>query len=239
MQRGALKEHRFRYFPILARGVQFTPQICFGLFVCALSLSAAGSSSPASFLQVDFGTNGSPVQAGFVAAKASVGHKEGPFTYEFDGYKTDVTASGSITVTVAGGSSVGSTEKLCARDREEALPKGELTMGDLYRDFLTGPSSLTIAISGLKPAAVHTVTFYCFDKNRPLSMEIADYSKGVRGASILVVPDGRQVIAGAVVGGEKNATLQAKATASGQLVFRITSMEGGSAVINALTLSSK
>jgi hypothetical protein len=219
--------------------VQFTPPICCGFLLLALSLSAATPSSPASFLQVDFGTKVSPVQAGFVAAKASVGHQEGPFTYEFEGYKTDVTASGSITITVAGGSSLASTEKLCARDREETLPKGEAGVGDLYRDFLTGPSSLTVGISGLKPAAAYTVTFYCFDKNRPLPMEIADYSKGLRGASILVIPDGRQVIAGAVVGGEKNAALQAKASASGQLVFRITSIEGGSAAINALAISAK
>jgi hypothetical protein len=205
----------------------------------ALSLSAAEPSSPASFFQVDFGTKASPVQAGFVAAKAGVGHQEGPFTYEFSGYKTDVTASGSITVTVAGGSNLASTEKLCARDREETLPKGEIGVGDLYRDFLTGPSSLTVGLSGLKPAAVYTVTFYCFDKNRPLSMEVADYSKGQRGAVVLIIPDGRQVVNGAVVGGEKNATLQAKVSDSGQLVFRITSLEGGSAAINALSIAAK
>jgi hypothetical protein len=222
-------------------GVRFTPQICRGLFfsIGALSLSAADPSPSTPFLQVDFGTKTSPVQAGFLAAKASVGHQEGPFTYEFSGYKTDVTASGSITVTIAGGSKLASTEKLCARDRQEALPKGAAGVGDLYRDFLTGPSSLTVGISGLKPETTCIVTVYCFDKNRPLSMEVADYSNGSRGAVVLIIPAGKQIVNGAVVGGEKSAPVQAKVSDSGQLVFRITSLEGGSAAINALSISAK
>jgi hypothetical protein len=219
--------------------MQFTPQICLGLFMCVLSLSAAEPSSPAPFLQVDFGTKSSPVQSKFVAAKAGVGQVKGPLVYEFEGYDKKTAAAGLIAVTVAGGGTIDSIDSLCAREREDAPFSTRSRQDDVYRDFIAGPSIMTVGISGLNPNRVYEVAFYAFDKVRAQTMKIEDFTSGVRGKAEAAISYSEKTSAADADAGALCVTLRTKVPASGSITFRITSVGGGSAVINGLELSTR
>ncbi|MDR1282965.1 MAG: hypothetical protein LBK99_19405, partial [Opitutaceae bacterium] len=209
------------------------------LLACSLPAPSAGAAQQARpFLQVDFGARTSPVQDGFVAARASVAQVEGPLVYEFEGYPETI-ATGTITLTLAAGrNSLASTGRLCARDRGPIPPEGKFNQGDLYRDFISGPSTITLGISGLKPGSLHEVRFYTFDKNRDQTMEIVNHSDGARGPKASVAWKKDQPFTETTANDIHTATLQAKAPSSGTLVFRVTSIGGGNAVINAIALSA-
>ncbi len=211
--------------------MKFTSTICLWIFPLACSLSAQP------FLQVDFGVRTSPVQSGFVVAKASAAQVEGPLVYEFEGYPETI-ATGTITLTLAGGKNLASTSRLCARDRGPIPPVGKFNQGDLYRDFISGTSTITLGISGLKPGTFHEVRFYAFDKNRDQTMEIVNHSDGARGPKASISWKKDQPFTETTGNDIHTATLQAKVPPSGELVFRVTSVGGGNAVINAIALSA-
>ncbi len=117
----------------------WAPLVGFGLLGCL----AACTANATPILQVDFGTDASPVQSGFdqVAASGTV-------------------ASG-ITVTSNG----------AYYDRGGVTNSGPFTFADLYRDFVynngNSPTTMTIGLSGgsLAPNTLYPVTFFSYDSD--------------------------------------------------------------------------
>lgn len=210
------------------------PLLCLLFSFPVVPIFANTPAEPAPLLRLDFGTKSSPVQSGFVAAKAGVGSENGPLVYDFDGYDKKNTADGLITVTIAGNT----PGTLCARDRGDMPFATRSKEDDLYRDFIAGPSSMTVGISGLKPGGLYEVTFYAFDKVRAQTMEIENITDRVRGSEA-DISYGKKTSAADADAGALRATLRARVPASGTITFRVTSVEGySSAILNAIVLTS-
>lgn len=217
--------------------MSYAPLSYFGITLFALAAFAEELPEADPFLKVDFGLKVSPVQEGWVAAKTEAGKVTGPLIYEFDGYRSDATIAGKIILTVAGGDRLTSGQYLCARDRGRVQAEGDdFPLMDLYRDFITGPSSITIGISGLKPGATQTLRVYSYDQDREQSVEV----KNVSDSGHLSGGEGSlKFIAVAKTSAETAhiAALRMVIPSSGQIIFRVKTLTGGSAVINGLSLS--
>ena len=151
------------------------PRACFlsGMRAIAASAFMLGAASTeaspvpraGSILNVDFGTTDLGMgEQGFNTFKVLSSGSAGPLTKNF----------GAYTVTVANGATVNSigqlisTATLLSRDRLAPLSdSGSFTYNNLYRDMITGATTLVTQISGLSPNTPYTIVFHAYDNNNP------------------------------------------------------------------------
>jgi hypothetical protein len=106
----------------------------------------------------------------------------------FTGVTTNITNAGTMTVTLSGGATAGTTtQPTFFRDRVSPASSGALTYGALLRNFagysLTTGNYLWVDVGGLKPNTPYFVTLYAYDNYSGSSMTFADYTAGSAGDS--------------------------------------------------------
>lgn len=210
------------------------PCICSLILITTTALAAPLPTAQGT-INFDFGPKNNPVQTGFTAVTASVAHVEGPFVYEFKGNPSSAT-SGDVTLTLSEGKTLDSHEKMCARDRGEVAGGKDFKLGDLYRDFITGPSTISIGVEGLFVGATYKVTVYCFDMQNSQTMQFSDYSTGKVGDRVRIEYNKNQPV-GSLEEAVKIGTIRVTVPTSGRLLLTVQALTGGSAVINGLTFS--
>lgn len=120
-------------------------------------------------LGVDFdavGSSTSPTQSGFQSFGISESAVAGPLQQSFAGLSTSDTQTGTLTITLAHGSSITAGGGIAATDRQTPGNNGAFTEGSLYRDLVFGQTSgaqFWVKIAGLNASTSYSVTFYSFE----------------------------------------------------------------------------
>jgi len=140
-------------------------------------------------------------------------------------------ASGSVTLLLAGGSSVAtattkdasgnfnSTAQLVARNRGiPAADIGTFTYSDIYRDFITA-NVLGIQLSGLAANTAYSVTFHAYDNNGGRTQTFTDVTVGGTGFTGTITYTANYAFAGSTPNNVFAATVNATSDASGRLQF--------------------
>ncbi|HEX8916505.1 MAG TPA: hypothetical protein VF796_29405, partial [Humisphaera sp.] len=144
----------------------------------------AASSASAAVLAVDFGsTTNVSTETGFQPFGVVEAGAPGPVSQSFAVADPSVT-SGSITVTLANGSSIAGTGVLLARNRGAPADSGAFTYGELYRDLaIANPSNTTLQLqlAGLNPSTQYDVTLYAYDPNNGGTVTLTDVTTGAPG----------------------------------------------------------
>jgi hypothetical protein len=142
------------------------------LFLLAGLLTIAGLPAlPAQnlVLGVDFdavGSSTSPTQSGFQSFGISESAVAGPLQQSFAGLSTADTQTGTLTITLAHGSSITASGGIAATDRQTPSDNGSFTNGFLYRDLAFGQTNgaqFWVKIAGLNATTSYSVTFYSFE----------------------------------------------------------------------------
>jgi hypothetical protein len=134
-------------------------------------------------LSVDFGSSDpfqkteSPVQSGFEEFLISNVATSGPLFQTYGGLNKTWTSNGSVTITIASGTTLEGTGNILSRDRDAtAADSAAFTYSSLYRDIMITSSSanMRIGISGLNPDAIYDVRVFAYDNNAGASMTFAN-----------------------------------------------------------------
>ncbi|HEY8966849.1 MAG TPA: hypothetical protein VIM58_10420 [Candidatus Methylacidiphilales bacterium] len=207
-----------------------------------LALILGGFAAPAShgapLLSVDFGATTNPTLSGFQTFSIATGNVAGPVTQSFTGIDTSLT-SGTLSFTLAAGTTLTGTSTLTARDRGTIASTGTFTYGPIYEDFIN-PSSgttLTMGISGLNANTQYTLTLYAYDNSNTKTLTFADYTSGTAGASGTIAFTAATSFTSTTPNDIYALTLTLTSDASGNLVIRDTA-SSGTPVIDGLVISA-
>ncbi|HEY8966515.1 MAG TPA: glycoside hydrolase family 5 protein [Candidatus Methylacidiphilales bacterium] len=207
------------------------------ILVFGVALAGPRIASAEPILAIDFnaGSSGpSSTQAGWKAfAPISTSSQTGPVSSVYTGLDTTLT-SGSVTVSIASGTSTTATGSLTSRDRP-LMETPEFPLYYLYRDFVSTGGPLTVGISGLKPGKAYRIGCTAYDDAASRSMTITDYTSGSAGTSASL-----SWTAGTIFDADTDpdlctAYLAATSDSAGKLVLRVSGTSG--AALNGLVIT--
>jgi aryl-phospho-beta-D-glucosidase BglC (GH1 family) len=227
--------------PHMRLNQRFTTVFNLTVFLLLASFATAPRALCRPILSVDFNcgsTGPSPTEGGFLPfAPVSASSQAGPVSKSFPGLDSTLT-TGSVSVTLAAGTSVTATGNLTSRDRT-TMAEPEFSHYYLYRDFVTSTSGpLTVGVSGLAANKTYDITFYVYDNVNSRSFSIVDYTSGSAGTSSSISSTAGYTFTGGTAAGIFAVTQSATSNATGNLVFRITKTDAiNSALICGLNIS--
>lgn len=207
--------------------------------------SGARDVARGAILGVDFDVSGAAnTQSGFQSFPITSGNTNGPLGQAFPVSDPGVT-SGSVTATVANGTSAAGTGVLLTRDRSTPTNTGTFTYANLYRDVLVAnPSATTLVLqlSGLNPSTSYAVELFSYDNsNSSATVTFADMTAGSSGGTASYTYAGGTSNFNATTSNDVfGRTLTATSTAAGVLTFGVTttSSNNSQAELNGFQISA-
>jgi hypothetical protein len=209
----------------------------------------SASLSAQTILSVDINAGaGSPsaTEDGFVGFNIGTGSTTGPLTATYNGLDSELT-SGSVTFTLAQGTSLTDTGAFLARYRSSiALDNGDFTYSDLYSDLgiVTGTDtngeSITLGFSGLLANTTYEIKLFAYNdsETNTRTMTFADYTTGQEADSGSIVYSGSYDFATDSDNDKFATTISAVTDSEGNLLIRGTPGGNYVAVLNGFQISA-
>lgn len=207
--------------------------------ICLFSGTPQLQAAPLLAIDFNAGTAQSPTEDGFQPfADVSNANQTGPVTGTFTGLDS-VLSSGTVAVTVAAGTSPTSTGTLTSRDRP-TMAGPEFPSYYLYRDFVTTSSGpITLGINGLAASRSYQVKFYLYDNSNSRSFTITNYTTGSAGTTTNHSWTAGYAFSASTSPDVFAITQTATSSAAGELVFRITRIDGtNTALLSGLSIGT-